>query len=390
MPRPKPSEPAPVDERLRDPDEMIRLGAVGEFLRPDATPAPHRAAIAERLDDTNETTRKMAVLVLGSIGPAAVNDLARGLDEKQPLAVRGMAAQALGQLGPNAVSTVEPLCRSLFSKDSNLRFQASFALGKIGSGSVAELRRVLKTPAAPPPTLSAAIDALGWVGKEAKPSVPDIEDVARDAEDPALRLACPTALVKITGKASAGVPLLAKNLVECEDEEVRVESAKRIGELRENGRGAEKELLSATGDPSARVRAKSAVALATTGTPPSKSVPALRPLLVDKQSDVRVHAGMALAHIGPPASPALPELKEMAKDPDPKVSKTSLEAIKAIEGKKRSKLSPMFAIKLTKRIMKLTKGSSKEVAEETDAVSAEERQDGPTEDGSSEDSASAG
>ena len=196
-----------IQARLSDPDENMRLAALGELMKPEAEPGRVVENVAGCLDHSSETVRQLAAVVLGQVaaqgeaGKPAVPALARALEEAQPKSVRGLAATGLARAGPAAASAIEPLCRLMTTADKNLRAQASLALGKIGAPAVPWLRRMLR--ATDPGVVSAAADALALIGAPAKESVEDLRTL-RASPEAKVREACDSALEKITGQPAAG------------------------------------------------------------------------------------------------------------------------------------------------------------------------------------------
>jgi HEAT repeat protein len=196
-----------IQARLSDPAEEVRLGALGDLMKPDAEPAHFVDGVAACLDHSSEAVRQLAVVVLGQVaalgedGKPAVPGLVRALDEAQPKSVRALAATGLARAGPAASSAIEPLCRMLTVPDKTLRSQASLALGKIGAPAVPWLRRVLRV--SDPAVIVAAADALGLVGRPAKDAVEDLRSLQASA-DPNVQKACESAQEKIGGQTAAG------------------------------------------------------------------------------------------------------------------------------------------------------------------------------------------
>ncbi|MGE5304810.1 MAG: HEAT repeat domain-containing protein, partial [Alphaproteobacteria bacterium] len=191
--------------KLQDAEEHVRLAALAELLNGEAPPAPSVPAVAERLNDASGAARELAVLVLERAGPSALPALASALDEKQPASVRVLAASTLGRAGENGAPAIDPLCACLGSDDDKLRWHAAFALGKIGAAAVPALQVALRST--DPQVSCGAADALGWIGPGANTALKDLGTLA-SSPAPSVRLAVHSALAKITGDASAGLPVL--------------------------------------------------------------------------------------------------------------------------------------------------------------------------------------
>ena len=120
--------------------------------------------------------------------------------------VRIAAASGLGRVGPSAEPAVHSLCECLGSANELLRWHASFALGKIGAAAVPSLRSMMHSPE--PVVALSAVDALEWIGENAKDALDDLKGLSKSASWPLLQLACYSALAKISGDASSAVPMI--------------------------------------------------------------------------------------------------------------------------------------------------------------------------------------
>jgi HEAT repeat protein len=100
--------------------------------------------------------------------------------------------------------------------------------------------------------------------------------------------------------------------------------------LAQVGRYATPALVTALGDNSATVRHRAAWALSLMGPEAGAAVPALTDALGDKNEKVRNLAATALGEIGPPAQPACPALVKALSDPDSTVRKQAAQALKRL------------------------------------------------------------
>jgi HEAT repeat protein len=318
--------------KLREGEEHVRVAALAELLRGEAPPAPIVAAVAECLNDASDHARALAVLVLERAGAAGISALAHALDDKQPISVRVLAAAALGRAGGNATPAIDPLCACLGSADGTLRWHAAFALGKIGAPAVPALRVVLRS--ADPEILRAAADALGWIGSGAHAALADLTALALSTAL-SVRLAIHLALVRITGDASVGLPMLLAALKE-KDPAGRASALERIGQLRAMARESSPMLLPCLADRSGDVRAAAALALARIEATTPETIEALTPLLADSETDVRASAGIALASLGRAAVPALPALRVMRRATQPRLAAIARAAVQRISSQTES------------------------------------------------------
>jgi HEAT repeat protein len=329
------SAPRPLEERLRDADEGIRLGATAEAYLVEAPPAAHREVLARLLADPNEDIRKLAALALGRIGPAAFGDLARALDAGQPAPVRAVACQAAGAHGPAAAPLAALLCACLKAPEEGVRIAAWVAIGRVGASAVPQLVRVLEE-SNDAGTLVAAADAAGAIGKDAGPA----EDALKRASTHPARqvgLACADALGRVTGRSASALPGLL-SATRSDDAEMRAEGVRRIGTLQQDGLGAGSSLLERCDDPSPKVRAASAIAVALVGVRGGDLIGALSRLLDDPDPDVRICAGAAAAHAGEEARPLLPRLERLLEDPEPRVAAAASVACDVLTGKEPRKV----------------------------------------------------
>jgi HEAT repeat protein len=320
----------PYSERLQDSKEYVRLGAVAELLMADVEMLPSLETVVPCLDDASNEVRQLAVELLLRFGPGAAPALTHALSAMQSLPVRIAAASALARLGPEAEPAIEPLCRALQAEDPKLCWHASFALGKIGPAAVPPLRLLLQSSDSR--IVAAALDSLEWIGPGAKEAQGDVEKLAAETPSPTLRLACATALVKLTDDAAIAQPILVQ-VLEKGEAGLRKGCIQRIAGMGASGGEYGDCLLRACGDPSGEVRAAAALALATVMEDPSAAVPALTELLSDPEPEVRANAAMGLARYGSASASALPRLREMQQGPDERPAAVAGAAIEKIEPK---------------------------------------------------------
>lgn len=326
--------PLPLRERLRDAEPAIRLGAAGDAYLAEAPPAAVQAELAQLLADPNEDARKVAALALGRIGPPAFSDLARALAAAQPAAVRSLACIAAGAHGPAAAPLVAPLCTCLKAQEEGVRSPASIALVRVGAAAVGPLSRVLDESNEAGPLIAAA-DAAGAIGKDASPTSEALRR-ASGHPDPRVGLACADALGRVSGRPASALPALVA-ATHAADEDLRAEAVRRIGVLQRDGHGAGKTLLPLGGDPSPKVRAASAIALALVGVRGDDLLNVLGRLLDDPDPEVRVCAAAAACHIREEARPLLGKLETLRRGAEPGVAAAAGAACDAITGKEPPK-----------------------------------------------------
>jgi HEAT repeat protein len=316
---------------LQDRDDAVRLATLAGLLKPGVETSEVLGEVEACIDSSSENVRRVAVLVLGHLQPPAVPALARALDERHPISVRVCGASELGRAGADAGPAIDQLSKCLTAPDDLLRWHAAFALGKIGSAAVPSLKLMLRSP--DPLVVSAAMDAAGWIGPGAKMALEDVRRLAASPV-PAVRLACHSAMVKITGDVSMGLPMLLAAL-EDRDASVRAAALERIGHLRALARESAPSILRCMADQSREVRAAAALALARVEASTPQAVAALTRSLADPEPDVRANAGIALASFGPAATSALPALRLMQHTTEPRLAAIAKAAVERIEGPAR-------------------------------------------------------
>jgi HEAT repeat protein len=187
------------------------LGAIGP---PAEKAVPRLAAVMQ--DDPDSKARLEASLALTKMGPAVaavVPALAQALGDPEP-GVRLNALVALMRLKAEARPAVPALTRAL--KDPANRTNARTFTFTIQAGAATALGYATRgTPEAVPalmealqsadtvPLRLAVVRALGDVGADAKPAVPRLRELAKDA-DPDMKSAAGEALYKIDGAPAAG------------------------------------------------------------------------------------------------------------------------------------------------------------------------------------------
>jgi len=327
-----PSTPAPrpLRDRLRDGDAAVRLGAAAEAFQRKEPPAELREELAALLADALEDARKIATLALGRIGPPAFGDLARALDPAQPAPVRAFACQAAAAHGREAAPLAGAIARCLESPEEALRDVAAVLLPKLGPDAVPHLLRALDSRSSSAATLVAAANAAGALGTEAAAAAEALRRSTGHPE-PRVALACADALGRVTGRPANALPALVE-ASRAADEGLRAEAVRRLGALRRDGRGAERTLFERSGDPSPKVRAAAAIALALVGAAERELGEALGRLLDDAEPDVRVAAAAAAAHARDAGRLLLPRIERLRVSPEPRTAAAAKAAFDLLAG----------------------------------------------------------
>jgi HEAT repeat protein len=317
---------ASIAAGLRDPREHIRLARLAELVRSSKSDPSMFDALAACLNDTNPSTRQLAALALGTGSAPAVPNLIEALDERQPASIRITAASGLSRAGANATPAIEPLAKCLDSSDELLRWHAAFALSKIGSPALPLL--MTKLASADPVGQCAALNALGWIGLAAGTAIEAIKRLSFSTST-TLRFAACSALIRITGDSSAGLPAMLTALDD-RDESVRFAAVQRIGEVGHLTQSSAPRILQSLSDPSPSVRAAAALTLARIDAKGPEVVQALARLLRDPDAEVQAAAGIALSNLGKDAESALPQLRSMQNASDARVVAIGKAAVEKI------------------------------------------------------------
>ncbi|MDP6459138.1 MAG: Ig-like domain-containing protein, partial [Candidatus Bathyarchaeota archaeon] len=202
--------------------------------------------IVVMLDGNDRQAQRLAIIVLGNVGPAAKGvvpalakmvagkahahlrrEAARALRTIGPSAkaavpelivalksgdatLTGLAAEALGAIGPAAAPAVPQLSPLLKHGDASLRKTAAQALASIGAPSVPAFGAVVKEKGKG--VDPAIVDAIGGLGKAAHAVAPDLLAAAKGAT-PDLIGRIDATLKKI--KTQNAVPVVEDVAVEC-------------------------------------------------------------------------------------------------------------------------------------------------------------------------------
>jgi HEAT repeat protein len=193
-----------VEDRRR---AIHALGAIGAEAE-GAAPALGTAL----LEDVDRGARIGAALALMKLGPAAapaLPSLIRALEDKDPI-IRMDVVTTLLRMGRVARPAVPALVRALGDERNEtncglffctIKEVVAVAVGHASAGTaeaVPALTELLR-PTEPEATRQAAVRALGEVGKEASPAVPELRALLDDPSD-GVRQAAAEALRKITAE----------------------------------------------------------------------------------------------------------------------------------------------------------------------------------------------
>jgi len=327
-----PPDLASLLARLAHPGQHERVAALALLLAHKMVPRALEA-IQARFEDESERVRRTAILILTEAGAPATDALAIALGERQPAPLRIMAAVGFARAGAANPGAIRALAGCLAATEPDLRFSAALALGKIGAPAIPSLREALGNPAAA--VRIGAADALGYAGAAAKGALPELKSAGAETAPIALRIACAAAIVKISGEAEPGLPLLLAGLADT-DPKRRKDSLRRIGELRDLGRAAAPAIVKCLTDSDGGVRATAVLTLAQVRAVTNETAGILIRTLNDPEPPVRANAAIALSSAPSEAGAATAKLREMQSDPDPwarAAAKAALERIVAADRK---------------------------------------------------------
>ena len=241
-------------DKLKHPEPQVRMAAVRALLEIDAPGELTSEALVSALADEDPQVLANVADAAAAQGQKIVPRLIRGLQNPK---LKRMAVMVLARMGTTAKAAVPALVQAMADDDPAFRAEVQFALGALGPEAAEAV-----------PALVASLDhddknvclsacyALGKIGPQAAAAVPRLR-ANLDGDDSILPLVSALALMRI-GPEDAQlrrqtVPLLAEGL-QHDDELVRVESARALGELGSSARSAIPALEKATQDPRESVR----------------------------------------------------------------------------------------------------------------------------------------
>ena len=297
------------DGALTAASSLARMG-------PLAAPAVRSLSELIRSPSAAPALKGAAAQALGNIGPAAreaVGPLVAALTEADP-GVRVQAACALAQIDPTASAAIPVLTAALSAGDPVLRFQAARALGIIGPparAALGELTRVLRSDR-DENVRSKAAQALGALRDDALPAVPALRAALKDRKD-GVRGAEAEPWDAIDPVKHNHLPALVRAL-ESKDPVLRYNAAAARGRVEAApSPKAVRGLVRSLKDKDAAVRLESASSLSLIGSGREQSlsaVPVLSEALSSADAPSRLKAAAALGRFGPKAAPSSRALLE--------------------------------------------------------------------------------
>jgi alpha-L-fucosidase len=179
-----------------DKEAAVRTWAVKALVDIDPFNSDSVAAVTRALRDPEPNVRRVAlsgVIRLSGAAAGAAPILADVLQDSDA-GIRARACMAFRQLASDGKAGTPALIGRLSDADPEVRFRAAEALARIGPSALPPLARALKER--DPRTRKAAAEILGSYGAEAKSSVVDLAETAKD-DEAAVRDAATAAIKRI-------------------------------------------------------------------------------------------------------------------------------------------------------------------------------------------------
>jgi HEAT repeat protein len=240
-------------------------------------------------EDKNPKVRRVALIALETIGPkvtGVTGGILNALREDPDAEVRQEVALLLGRMGPEAKGAAEALGERLANdKNELVRQAAATALGgklaKAAEGQVQTLAAALKDKHEG--TRRAAAETLKNLGEAAQPAVPQLIEVAKDANA---------------------------------DRFSRVYAIQVISQWGHEEKGTAAALIAALGEKGAHLTIRQAAAegIGRLGGEEQTTVQALAQALENGPLELRKSAALALNQLGAKAAPAWPAMKSILDD----------------------------------------------------------------------------
>lgn len=237
-------------------------------------------------------------------------------------AQRRSAVRALGKR-PNHIDTIAPvLVEAILNEDAAIRKDAAESLRALkydeSSGSD-KLDSALK---------GETVEIRYWFAYQARQAKSALQGVEGGLLVPNvdIRIKAVELLGRLGDEAKPSVPLLRRLRDTCDDADLRRAAVLALSRL--DGEDPIPELAKALKDPDPVARGRAAQQLARMG---KAAVPALRAALKEDDAGVRASTLGVLGRIGGDARDAVPDLKPLLKHEDPLIRKLAADALKRIE-----------------------------------------------------------
>ena len=241
------------------------------------------------------------------IDPEVVNALIEALKVPDN-DIRINAVWALGKIGSQARAAVPELMEALEDKDWKVRFPAAWTLGRIGPDAVETIPSLIHALGDRNVDVRReAVQALGWIRPQANEVVPALIGSLK-APDADIRFKAALTLGEFGSMAKTAVPALIDALDD-PDELVRRFAPQALGGIGPDAKDAVPALILGFKDEEVSTYAPSAL-----GKIGKVAVPALIEALKDEDQNVRNKSASALGYIGQDAKTAVPALIRLAKE----------------------------------------------------------------------------
>ena len=311
----EPTVPALL-QALQAPDALTRIYAADALGRIGTSSAV--TALIRRLDDTDSSVIRSAIVALGAIGPAAAAAIPTLIEmlraannwDGSPL------PSALAKIGSNA-TVIDALLQALVHPDTLTPRPLAAALASIGEPAGPGLIGALQVSDRYVRDYTAW--ALGRIGPAAAPAVEALCQILQD-RDENVQATVAWALGEIGPAAAAAIPHLRVAMTDVNE---RVQRG-AIRALSGIGVPALPTLIEALENPSAEVRKAVGLALADIKAP---AIPALIDAIQHRKEVAQRTAALALGRMGPTASPAAPSLINLLRSPDEEVCREAAQAL---------------------------------------------------------------
>lgn len=302
---------AKVARLVRDDEQNVRIAAISALGEMGPCARPCVAEVVAVASHGQGDERASAIAALGRIGPpeTVVPHLVTAIRDDDP-SVRMVAAEALAKVGEAAVPA---LVKTASDGEPQVRRGAVMALGRMKAESDAIVDALAQACRDRDEEVrKEAYRGLADRGDQAAKAAEALEQAMAREERLETRIEAARALWRVSGKATAAVPILVDGLTE------RLPGDSGVSDtLAQIGRPAVGPLAKALEREDGQFRGRVAFVLGTIGKEAAEAAPALSRQLADKASYARAGAAYALGEIGPEASVHLAELEKLLGDADP-------------------------------------------------------------------------
>lgn len=273
--------------------------------------------------------------------------------------VRQAAARSLGTIGPGAKAAVPALIRSFRDSGINIRWEAAYALGRIGPDAVPALTNALND--ADPTVRHPAAYALGAVGSGATMAIPALITRLRDPDNSVRTMASSSLsgigapamgpLMEVMLREHGPLAEAATNIVTAfygllrtsnslprrapnDDPTARAHALEQLADGQTRQPAIARLLQGTIKDPAEEVRLVTIRILCHSEMKPIPLMLALTPSLKDESAAVREATARAIGELGPTVKYAARKLTPLLEDPEPSVRTAAKEAVAKIQPEK--------------------------------------------------------